>query len=245
MASENHAASSTVRLPLVKAADNLAAMTYAHDSAGDPPDNTQPEDRLADGALPDDDAFEEALSRAGEGDTDAQKRLWEKYYPVFRQCAKAWFARRWTSDISLDGTDIVNMVYARLHARVRAMTNGRAYFFRAFYEECLRVVLDHYRKHPRGKRVELPEDLPAGTIFNAIPQRLHDIIEELRPTSPRMALIAKLKVFGEAAVTGKETSRPLSNQEVAELVGYSLRLVEEEWPLAKAHILKRLKQDSQ
>lgn len=196
--------------------------------------------------------FAEDLRRAAEGNAEARQRLWADHYDTLHQCAKAWFAHHWKRrgdnfGVSLDGTDIVNAAYERLHDRTAAMANGKSYFFRAFYTECMRIVVDHYRKtkndkgHGKQKRVELQSQFLQERRLQADFDALYDILAELEHEDLRVGQIAMLKVFETRPVEGKPSAtRGLTNQEVADLLGLGLRTVEKDWSFAKAFLLKKL-----
>lgn len=201
---------------------------------------------------PEDREFADDLRAAAEGDGEAKSRLWAKHYEMLRGCAKTWYANNWNRrgpefGVSLDGTDIVNVAYERLRDRTAAMENGRAYFFRVFYTECMRIVVDHYRKtkHEKGRgdrrRVDLPSQPLEDKRSYADPDRIFQVLDELEAEDARVGLIAKLKVLENRPVEGQPGAmRGLTNAEVAEMIGYSLKVVENEWAFAKAFLTSRL-----
>ena len=149
--------------------------------------------------------------------------------------------------VSLDGTDIVHAAYERLHDRTAALARGKAFFFRVFYTECMRIVVDHYRKTKndkgRGKhqRVELQSSFVQDQRLLADFDAIYDVLAELERQDARVGQVAMLKVFENRAVEGKPgATRGLSNTEVAELLGMGLRTVEKDWAFAKAFLLERL-----
>ena len=196
--------------------------------------------------------FTADLRRAAEGDHEARNRLWADHYATLHQCAKAWFANHWKRrgdefGVSLDGTDIVNAAYERLHDRTAAMVNGRAFFFRVFYTECLRIVVEHYRKtkndkgHGKQKRVELQSQFLHDQRVHADFDVLYDVLAEIGRQDERMGQVAMLKVFETRPAEGKPgATRGLTNQEIATLLGIGLRTVEKDWSFAKAFLLKKL-----
>lgn len=197
----------------------------------------------------DDDSFAEDLRRASEGDAEARNRLWANHYEMLRQCAAEWLAgerrRGYHRDVSLGGTDIVDLAYARMRDRVAAMANGKQYFFAAFYWQCLWIVVDHYRRtrkhkgHGDMERVEFHPSALAGNSMHIDPVELFDLVDSLGKYGSRVRDIAMLKVFESRPVEGKPgATRELTNAEVAEEFGISQRTVEDEWPFAKAILTK-------
>jgi len=200
----------------------------------------------------DESQFSQDLKQAAEGNLDARNRLWAEHYDMLRQCASTWFTNHWkcrgdAHGVSLDGTDIVNAAYERLHARTAAMANGRAFFFRAFYTECMRIVVDHYRKTKNDKgrgpmqRVELQSQFLKEQKVQTDFEVIYEVLAELERQDARVGQVAMLKVFENRPVEGKPgATRGLTNQEVADLLDMGLRTVEKDWAFAKAYLQKRL-----
>lgn len=199
----------------------------------------------------DDDSFAEDLHRAWEGDAEARNRLWANHYEMLRQCAAERLAllrrRGKYRDVSLGGTDIVDLAYARMRDRVAAMAKGKQYFFAAFYHECVRILIEHYRKTKKHKghgdlgRVEFHPHALVGNAVHIDPSVLFDLVDSLAKYGSRVRDIAMLKVFDSRPVEGKPgEARELTNAEVAEEFGISQRTVENEWPFARALLTKMI-----
>jgi RNA polymerase sigma-70 factor (ECF subfamily) len=205
-----------------------------------------------DRAKHDHEAFEQDLQAAASGDAQARRRLWENHYDLFHQCAKAWLKKHWAGAeeaprVSLVGTEIVNAAFERLVDRIPALANGRSFFFKAFYTECMRIVIDHYRRtrdhKGRGamRRQELESQFVQKERLSADFDTIHDALAELERKDHRMGQIAMLKVLESRPVSGKSGAmRGLTNEEVAELLGIGLRTVEKDWAFAKAFLHRRL-----
>lgn len=191
------------------------------------------------------------LQRAADGDTEARNRLWAEHYDTLRACAKAWFERHWGNEdgraVSLGGTDVVDAVYARLRDRTEAMAEGRAFFFKAFYTECMRIVVDHYRRAKRHRArggsdaaVRTP-DLVVDPQLQVDFDTLFDLMNELERMDPRLARVAMLKIFETRRDEGPGgVIRGLTNDEVAHELGIALRTVEKDWQFAKAWLMQRI-----
>lgn len=198
------------------------------------------------------DTFAEDLRKAAEGDGEMRRRLWGEHYETLHECAKQWFARHWhrrgaDHRVSLGATHIVHAAFERMHDRTAALAHGRQYFFRAFYTECMRIVIDHYRRtrddKGRGdqKRVEFHSQFLADNRAQIDLGELHAILGELGDRDARLGQVAMLRVLETRPTEGGGT-RGLTNAEVAELLGVSLRTVEKDWSFAKAFLLKRIQE---
>ncbi|MCR9248337.1 MAG: ECF-type sigma factor [bacterium] len=203
----------------------------------------------------DQDRFAEDLEKAANGDRAARDRLWSEHYDMFRECANSWMENNWQQrgadfGISLGGTDIVNAAYARLRDRTAALEKGRTWFFRCFYTELMRIAIDHYRKTKndkgRGdrKRVAVESQFLRDQGVSPDLGPIYDILDELRQMNERTGQVAMLKILESKPDPKKPGAfRGLQNDEVAELLGWSLRQVEQDWRFAKSYIMNKLKSD--
>lgn len=110
------------------------------------------------------------LERAANGDGRAQRALWERAYPELLRIA-ATVARGWGAKVSLCATDIGNEAFTRLFERRQTTTKGADYFFRCCARECQRILVGHWRRKCRSRRVDLVDlaiALPTGDEAEAI-----------------------------------------------------------------------------
>ena len=207
-------------------------------------DDPQPNDRRSTFS-----AFSADLQRAAEGDAAARRRLWTDNYELFHDCAVQWFQRQWQAAgderrISLCASDILGEVYLRLADRTRAMAHGRRFFFKAFYNECLRVAVDHYRKTRRHRagRVDLESRFLRDEGLGNELDVLAETVDQLERHDARMGQIARMKVFDHRPDPERPGAvRGLTNAEIGEILGIATRTVEKDWQFAKAYLLQKLR----
>jgi hypothetical protein len=199
--------------------------------------------------LPIDDAFTRDLEAAASGDAAARDRLWGDHYELLLRAAKDYMTNRWgqqgpAAPISIGGTHVLHAVYERMRNRLAAMAKGRAWFFRCFQTECMRVAVEHYRRTKRHKfgggarrkdldSVELPPAPPevdySGLLIGAI-----DALAKVDPVAAQIATYKLLCRVPDEECPGGH--RSMQNQEIADLIEYSLSLVEKRWKFALAFI---------
>ncbi|MBL9078433.1 MAG: hypothetical protein JNL08_13065 [Planctomycetes bacterium] len=199
----------------------------------------------------DDDPFEEDLERAANGEPGGWQRLWANHYEKLHRFATDWLANQRRhgkhKDVSLGGTDIAALAYERMHDRIAATAKGRDYFFASLRYECLRIVVDHFRKTKKHKgrgplkRIDFEPHALEGQAAHVDPDVIFDLVDSLGKYGSRVRDIAMLKVFTSRPVEGTPgATRELTNLEVAEELGISQRTVEAEWPFARAIVNKEL-----
>lgn len=186
------------------------------------------------------DSFDRDLALAAEGDDEARRRLWSEHYEVLRSCAADYLQRQWGGAdgmrISLGATDVLHEAYVRLAARLATIENGRRYFFRAFLQECMRIVIEHYRRsrnhRGRGAMARAPFDsecLPAHQAELGL-DAIVEAIAALQQKDERAGQIAFLRVIENK-----------TNAECAELLGFGMRTIESDWAFAKAWLDRELR----
>jgi RNA polymerase sigma factor (TIGR02999 family) len=112
---------------------------------------------------------------------------------------------------------------------------NRAHFFGITAQLMRRILLDHARGHARAKRGGHWQIVPLDEAATVSEQKaaellaLDDALKALEQFDPRKSRLVELRFFGG-----------LSNEEVAEVMGLSLRTVEREWRKAKAWLHQAL-----
>jgi RNA polymerase sigma factor (TIGR02999 family) len=172
------------------------------------------------------------------GDRAAESQLASLVYGELRRIA-ARFMRRERSDHTLQATALVNDAYLKLMAQDKDWQN-RAHFFAVASSLMRRILVDHARSHHAAKRgggaVKVDLDQPdgnSGLIFT--PKRseellaLDEALSRLNQMDERQFRIVEMRFFGG-----------MTDQEIAEVLGISIRTVVREWVLARAWLHSEL-----
>ena len=137
---------------------------------------------------------------------------------------------------TLQPTALVHEAWLRLSKDEAQMWQNRAHFFGAAAEAMRRILIENARRKARLKRggdqerlllddLALVETTPHEKIL-----LINDALEQLEAEDPEKARIVLLKFFG-----GR------TNQEVAEMLGVTERMVERHWAYAKAWLFERIR----
>ena len=163
-----------------------------------------------------------------EGDEAALEKLLPLVYDELHRLA-ARYMRRESPGHTLQTSALVNEAFIRLIDQQQVQWQNRAHFFGIAAQLMRRILLDHARGQARGKRgggvhrVSFDEGAIVSEQRAAELIALDDALNALAAFDSRKSRIVELRFFGG-----------LSNEEVTEVMGMSLRTVEREWRKAKA-----------
>ena len=163
-----------------------------------------------------------------EGDEAALEELLPLVYDELHRLA-ARYMRRESPGHTLQTSALVNEAFIRLIDQQQVHWKNRAHFFGIAAQLMRRILLDHARGQARGKRgggvhrVSFDEGAIVSEQRAAELIALDDALNALAAFDSRKGRIVELRFFGG-----------LSNEEVTEVMGMSLRTVEREWRKAKA-----------
>ena len=177
------------------------------------------------------------LRKASCGSDSAVKQLMPLVYDELRALAESYLKHE-RVDHTLQATAVVHEAYVRLVKQEDVDWQNRAHFFGVAAQMIRRILVDLARHHERIKRgggrrrVQIDEDI-------ALPQHreldllaLDEAMERLADFHERAARIVELRFFGG-----------LNREEVAEVLGLSLRTVGDDWRLARAWLRRELGED--
>ena len=168
------------------------------------------------------------------GDQEALERLTPLVYGELHRLAHR-FMRRESPDHTLQTSALVNEAYLRLIDYKQVDWQNRAHFFGIAAQMMRQILIDHARSHARAKRggalrqVSFEETAIISEERAAELIGLDDALTALAAFDLSKSRIVELRFFGG-----------LTNEEVGEVMGMSLRTVEREWRKAKAWLRRAI-----
>ena len=169
----------------------------------------------------------ELLNSLRDGDRLAASELIPRIYPELRKIA-ARHLRRERSGHTLQPTALVHEAYLRIAGKDQVW-NSRSHFFAVAAEIMRQILVDHARKRQavkRGgaaRRVELDDVLLATDAAADSVLDIDRAIDQLASLDPRQANIVVFRTFGG-----------LTEDEIAAVLGVSVRTVKRDWRMARA-----------
>ncbi len=177
------------------------------------------------------------LVHSSQGDKAAMEALIPLVYAELRGLARGYLSRERASH-TLQPTALVHEAYFRLIDQNVAKWENRSHFYGVAAQLMRRILVDHARKHRAEKRggkevrVEFDEALQAVNPDGSPDWlALDEALKELAKLSPRQSQIVELRYFGGWGI-----------EETAEALKLSPATVKREWTLARAFLLKTLRE---
>ena len=179
----------------------------------------------------------ELLLEWSKGNRAAESRLFDfVYHELHRLAGRYMLGER--SDNSLQPTALVHEVYLRLIDQNRVNWENRSHFFAIAAQLMRRVLIDHARarnaeKRPKpGLKVPL-SDLPIGIEIQTTELlALDEALGRLEALDPRQARIVEMRFIAG-----------LSEEEIAQALGVSVRTVKRDWKVARAWLFGALRKE--
>ncbi len=173
----------------------------------------------------------------GAGDAAALDELMPIVYAELRKLARGYM-RHQRADHTLQTTALVNEAYLRLIDSSRVNWQNRTHFFAISAQLMRRVLVDFARRRgsrKRGgevRRVELDEALVVAADDRQKTDlvALDEALKTLAEMNPRQSQTVELRYFGG-----------LSEEEIAEHLGVSVRTVRRDWSVARAWLFNQLR----
>jgi RNA polymerase sigma factor (TIGR02999 family) len=173
----------------------------------------------------------------GAGDKAALDELMPLVYAELRKLARG-FMRHQRPDHTLQTTALVNEAYLRLIDSSRVNWQNRTHFFAISAQLMRRILVDFARARKSLKRggevqkVELDEALVVPLEQKTDLVALDDALKALAELNPRQSQVVELRYFGG-----------LSEEEIAEHLGISVRTVRRDWSVARAWLFRRMRDE--
>jgi RNA polymerase sigma factor (TIGR02999 family) len=180
------------------------------------------------------------LNAIDAGDPKAADQLLPLVYQELRKLAAAKMAQE-KSGQTLQATALVHEAWLRLAgAEEQKAWNSRGHFFGAAAEAMRRILVESARRKARLRHggeleraavdeIEIAAPLPEDRLV-----QMSEALDELEREAPEAAQVVKLRYFAG-----------LTQEQVAETMGISLRTAERHWTWAKAWLFQRIRAQDQ
>ena len=174
------------------------------------------------------------LEAAQQGDPNAAEELLPLVYDELRRLAAMRMARE-SAGQTLQPTALVHEAWVRMVEGGSRSWENRAHFFGAASEAMRRILIERARRKARLKHgggqermniedFDVAESLPDETIL-----LVDEALERMKKANPEIAQVVVLKFFGG-----------LTNEEIVEITGTSVRTVKRQWNYAKAWLFNSI-----
>lgn len=179
------------------------------------------------------------LADANAGQGQARTRLFELMYSELHRLA-ASYMRKERPDHTLQATALVNEAYLKLFQRESLDVRNRKHMLCLMAQAMRRILVDHARLQKAQKRgdgrrkLSLEEALSIPAEYPLQVLALNEAIEQLSRLSPRQAQVVELHVL-----TG------LTHDEIAELMGVSLKTIKRDWRFATSWLQHQMQRSEQ
>ncbi len=178
------------------------------------------------------------LESVGRGESKATQELFSLVYEDLRRMAAARMANE-AAGHTLQPTALVHEAWLQLAGDGQQNWESRRHFFGAAAEAMRRILILNARRKSTLKRGAglAPVDIDDLEISTATPDEHILLIDEgllwLEKENPELARIVTLKFFGG-----------LTNEEVAETLGISLRTTNRQWFYAKIKLFRWIREQT-
>ena len=178
------------------------------------------------------------LAAAARGDRGALDEMLPLVYAELRRIAQGYL-RAERPDHTLQPTALVHEAYMRLVNQREVDWKNRAQFLGVAANMMRRILVNHAEAHRAEKRGGDMQRITLDRAVGALEERNLDVLalnaamEKLAAVDPRKARMVELRFFGG-----------LTNEEIAEVMGISLRTIERDYRLCKAWLHRELSGES-
>jgi RNA polymerase sigma factor (TIGR02999 family) len=173
------------------------------------------------------------LRRIRRGDPEAQDALFERVYDQLHGLARRQLRRGPRG--ALQTTELVHEAYLKLCDAARLSTTDRAHFFALSAQVMRQILVDRFRRQSARKRGGPTRALPLQEGLIPVDDRgetllaIDEALTGLSRLNERTGRVVELKFFGG-----------MTEPEIAEVLGISVRTVNTEWRKARAWLAREL-----
>ena len=182
-----------------------------------------------------DETIRDLLQRLDEGDRGANERLYPLVYDELRRMARGQL-RGERAGHTLQATALANEAYLRLVGQEKMGARSRAHFLAIAGQAMRRILIDYARKRASEKRggkdqrVDFEDVLDvAGVEPSTGWLSLEDALKRLETEHPEKVRVVEMRFFAG-----------LTHEEIAEVMGVSVRTIERSWAFARAWLYREL-----
>lgn len=174
------------------------------------------------------------LGALGNGEPQAEARLMDLTYRELRKIARGHL-RRERSTRSLQTTDLVHEAYLRLVDQAATTWRDRVHFFQFAAHVMRQILIDHARKRHADKRgggvpvISLDKALDIACARSGDLLVLEEALGRLQHVDSRQCQVIEMRFFAG-----------MSEDEIAEVLGVSVRTVDRDWRMARAWLYKEI-----
>jgi len=174
------------------------------------------------------------LTEITSGNSRAVDQLMPLVYSELRRMARRYL-RRERRDHTLQPTALVHEAYMKLVDQHGPNWQNRAHFFAVAARIMRQILIDHARTKRAYKRgglaIKLSLDVAEAIAKQQYPQliALDEALSKLQSCDPRQGRIVELRFF-----VG------LSEEEISEVTGISVRTVKRDWRVARAWLYREM-----
>ncbi len=172
-------------------------------------------------------------------DDDNRSSILDETYEQLRVLASNYL-RAESVTATLSPTVLVHEAFLKLSSQRNAQFESRSHFLALAATTMRRILVDHARAKSRLKRgkgfirIDLNhKDIELSLRRNQDVLALESALEELQRLDERQARIVEMRFFSG-----------MTNAEVAEVLGLSIRTIEKEWAMCRAWLRAQLEESN-
>lgn len=174
------------------------------------------------------------LLQASDGDGAAMESLYPFVYEELRRIAHRAL-RREDPAHTLGTTGLVHEAYLRLVDQTRVEWRNRSHFYAIAAQAMRRILVDYARQHRRNKRGGGRQPLALDENVVSLNERsenliaLDEALTRLAAFNPRLSQVVECRFFAG-----------LTEEEIAEATGVTVRTVKRDWAKARGWLYQEL-----